>query len=140
MKKVQIKNGRVYCGLPNKLTTFPDNMIVVDAPDWVHLDYEFDPSKEGDARFILPRAQEGWELDENTGTFWNPEETRKEERRSKYEVFDVETLTLLRKIALDIDVEKSKKRLKEIYDYTESVHDTKKQTKYPLEVKYPEVV
>lgn len=49
---------------------FPATDLFVEAPDFVHEGWGYDPEQEGDARFIQPAPPEGWLYDAGTGTFY----------------------------------------------------------------------
>ena len=77
MKLFQILNDRCYYHLPG--VAFPDtevyyapNIEFAEAPDYVFEGWGYDGNAEGDARFIKPIAPEGFEYDENSGTFYDP--------------------------------------------------------------------
>ena len=52
---------------------YPPDVLFVEAPDYVFEGWGFDPTKEGDERFIKPTPPEGWFYDEATGTFYSQE-------------------------------------------------------------------
>ena len=77
MKLFQILNGRCYYHLTNMIlpdTTiyYAPNIEFVEAPDYVFEGWGYDENAEGDDRFIRPIAPEGFEYDENSGTFYDP--------------------------------------------------------------------
>lgn len=49
---------------------FHPDFVFVDAPDYVFEGWGYDPTAEGDARFIKPTPPEGWLYDDGTGTFY----------------------------------------------------------------------
>jgi len=49
---------------------FPEDLVFVDAPDFVSEGWGYDSSADCDARFIRPSAPEGWLYDDVTGTFY----------------------------------------------------------------------
>ena len=49
---------------------FPPSDLFVEAPDYVFEGWGYDEALEGDARFLQPKAPEGWLYDEKTGTFY----------------------------------------------------------------------
>ena len=66
----------------NAAGRFPDDVIFVDAPDFVREGWGYDASADGDERFIRPEVPEGWLYDDMTGTFYpeggiNPSELAK---------------------------------------------------------------
>jgi hypothetical protein len=115
------------------------HVLLLDAPINIHFDYAFNPSLDGDARFIIPTAPEGWELDEGSGTFRNLYQEREQERMALYTRLDGETVNLLRKLNLGLEKNNDVKlRLKELHDYHEAVRSTQGQKDYPHFVQYPE--
>ena len=84
MKIFQILGGScwwdatsVVHSLDEAAEMFAQDMVFVEAPDYVHEQWGFDESAEGDARFIRPQTPEGYTYDEGTGTF-SPIDTRTE--------------------------------------------------------------
>lgn len=55
---------------------YSDNIVFVDAPDYVFEGWGYDGSKKGKDRFIKPIPPEGWSYDEEKGIFYptHPEE------------------------------------------------------------------
>ena len=49
---------------------FPQDVLFVEAPDYVFEGWGYDSTKEGDERFIKPTPPEGWLYDDATGTFY----------------------------------------------------------------------
>jgi len=81
MKVFQIVDNICYNDVshkfPNLASTvgrFTPETVFAEAPDYVFQDWGFDPTKEGDERFIKPTPPEGWLYDDETGTFY-PEGT-----------------------------------------------------------------
>ena len=79
MKFFQILGGichwdasNVVSSLEEAAKRFAPDIVIVEAPDNVHAGWGYDASLEGDARFIRPTPPEGWEYDEDTGTFYRP--------------------------------------------------------------------
>ena len=77
MKVFQLFNGTIHWETPYKSIEetkgrYPTDVIFVEAPDYVFESWDFDGTKEGDARFIKPTAPEGWVYDESNGTFYDP--------------------------------------------------------------------
>ncbi len=77
MKVFQIVDNIVYNDASKQFPTvastvgrFPPSDIFVEAPDNVFEGWGFDPTKEGDERFIQPTPPDGWLYDEATGTFY----------------------------------------------------------------------
>ena len=54
----------------NAVGRFSEDVIFVDAPDYVCEGWGYDALAEGDERFIRPTAPEGWLYDDVTGTFY----------------------------------------------------------------------
>lgn len=54
---------------------FPPSDLFVEAPDNVFEGWGYDPTAEGDERFIQPTPPEGWLYDPETGTFYPEGET-----------------------------------------------------------------
>ena len=52
---------------------YPPDVLFVEAPDKVHEGWGYDETQAGDARFIQPTPPEGWQYDEDTGTFYQGE-------------------------------------------------------------------
>lgn len=75
MSKIfQIVNG--FChwltpfqSLDETIGKYPDDCLFVEAPDYVNEQWAYDPTKEGDERFVKPIPPEGWIYDDETGTF-----------------------------------------------------------------------
>lgn len=57
---------------------FASDIVFAEAPDYVREGWGYDPSAEGDARFIRPTPPAGWEYDDATGTFYRPEDLENE--------------------------------------------------------------
>lgn len=72
---------------------YADNIIFVEAPDYVFEGWGYDPDETGDARFIKPTPPEGWLYDDETGTFY-PEDELPPSEQPTYE----ELLTMYRAI------------------------------------------
>ena len=74
MKIFQIVNGFCHWLTPfqslAETMNFPPDCLFVEAPDYVTEQWGFDETKEGDERFIRPVPPEGWEYDDETGTFY----------------------------------------------------------------------
>lgn len=82
MKIFQILGGLCHWDASNVLSSldeaaerFAPDMVFVEAPDNVREGWGYDPLADGDDRFIRPTAPEGWEYDDETGTFYVPGET-----------------------------------------------------------------
>lgn len=85
MKIFQIVDGFCHWDASNVISSldearerFAPDIVFVEAPDNVREGWGFDASLEGDARFIRPTPPEGWEYDDETGTFYVPGETEEE--------------------------------------------------------------
>lgn len=96
MKIFQVRNGfcwwdatHVVHSLDEASEMFAPDIVFVEAPDYVHEQWVFDESAEGDARFIQPEAPKGYTYDLKTGTF-SPIE-----RRTEAEVLQ-DTITKMR--------------------------------------------
>ena len=77
MKVFQIIDGfchwdatEIFGKAGNAAEMFPEDVIFVDAPDFVSEGWGYDASADGDERFIRPEAPEGWLYDDVTGTFY----------------------------------------------------------------------
>lgn len=78
MKIFQIVDDIVYYDMTHLYSSvtvarskYPSTVQIVEAPDYVFEGWGFNPNENGDERFIKPTAPEGWEYDENTGTFYD---------------------------------------------------------------------
>jgi len=145
IRVVQILNSRIHLIFPDgqyknaaqARKFYHKSIQLEDAPLWVQIDYPYDGSKSGDDRYTRPTVPEGWRLDEESGTLYNPSVTRESERTAIYAELDGESINLIRKITLGIDTAASKKRLQEIHDYHEAVRKTQDAKGYPDYVEYP---
>lgn len=79
MKIFQIANNIVHYDMTHLYSSvevarskYPATTQIVEAPDYVFEGWGFNPNENGDDRFIKPTPPEGWEYDETTGTFYNP--------------------------------------------------------------------
>lgn len=76
MKIFQTKNGFCFKDITALRGKFDllniESLHAVEAPDYVFEGWGYNETAEGDARFIGPKAPEGWEYDEETGTFFQP--------------------------------------------------------------------
>ncbi len=77
MKVFQIRNNICYNDATRQFPTvaatvgrFPPAVLFVEAPDNVFEGWGYDPTAEGDARFIQPTPPDGWLYDAETGTFY----------------------------------------------------------------------
>lgn len=116
---------------------FAPNIEIAEAPDYVFIGWTYDPTKEGDARFIQPTVQEGWVYDVATGTVYDPEELRLDERKNLHAETTNDTLMALRKIREGDKSYDWEGWLKALDDYNLAIEETKNQPDYPLAVKYP---
>lgn len=76
MKIMQIENGFVHWDATKDVpdldwaaSHYASNIVFVEAPDYVFEGWSYDKTKEGDERFVIPEAPEGWHYDIETGTF-----------------------------------------------------------------------
>ena len=79
MKIFQILGGfchwdasNVVSSLDEAAERFAPDIVFVEAPDNVREGWGFDETLDGDARFLRPVPPEGWEYDDDTGTFYDP--------------------------------------------------------------------
>lgn len=145
MKVMQIFNSEVYCDLTSR---YPDaktarqfyapNIQIEDVPDYVFPGWTYDASKEGDERFIKPTPPEGWEYDDDTGTFWNPEQLRLTERTQKHAETTNDTMEAYRKLRANDQTIDWQVWLDTLDAYNVEIEKTKEQETYPLKVTYPE--
>lgn len=117
---------------------FAPNIEIAEAPDHVFVGWTYDPSKKGDARFIRPDVQDGWVYDVETGTVYDPEVLRSEERTALHAATTNDTMQALRKIregdtSIDWD-----SWLAALDAYNLAIEDTRHQEGYPNKVVYPE--
>ena len=77
MKIFQIVNNICYYDatpvhptLESTIDRYPPDVLFVEAPDIVREGWGYDPTETGDARFIRPTPPEGWQYDDETGTFY----------------------------------------------------------------------
>ena len=77
MKIFQIVNNICYYDatpvhptLESTVDRYPPDVLFVEAPDIVREGWGYDPTETGDARFIRPTPPEGWQYDDETGTFY----------------------------------------------------------------------
>lgn len=145
MKIFEILNGVVHYEMTHLYNSaeearqfYAPNIEIVEAPDYVFMGWTFDPSKEGDERFIQPVPGDGLAYNPDTGEIFNPQETRFYERSNLHAATTNDTLQALRKIRegdTSIDWESW---LKVLDDYNVAIEDTKNQKDYPLKVIYPD--
>lgn len=84
MKIFQIVDGFCWWDATDTVRTvdhareiFPPDCVFVEAPNSVREGWAYDEHAEGDERFIRPEAPEGYEYDEETGTFYPAGEAAK---------------------------------------------------------------
>ena len=77
MKIFQIVDGFCYWdatksvqSLSNTIGRYPSDVLFVEAPNYVFEGWGYDDTKEGNERFVMPDAPEGWLYDHKTGTFY----------------------------------------------------------------------
>lgn len=77
MKIMQIAGRFCHWDATKKVPTlaaaarlYAADMVFVEAPDCVFPGWGYDPTKEGDARFIKPTPPAGWLYDEAAGTMY----------------------------------------------------------------------
>ena len=82
MRYFQILGGICYWDASNVISSleeaaerFAPDIVIGEAPDYVREGWGYDPSREGDERFLRPVPPEGWVYDEDTGTFYDPDYT-----------------------------------------------------------------
>ena len=144
MKVFQIKDGHLYrClekykSLEEARKIIAPNIELVEAPDYVFSTWGYDPGKEGDDRFIRPEAGPEWEYDDETGTFWNPEEQREAERKHLHSATTDDTLEAYRKLRQGDKTIDWQAWLDALDAYNVAIEETKNQEGYPLKVEYPE--
>lgn len=90
-KIFQVVNGFCFCNYTMKYKSveeakkhYAPDIQFVEAPDFVFENWGYNPKAKGDARFIKPTPPEGWEYDENTGTFYQ-KLTPSQKREKAYE-------------------------------------------------------
>lgn len=145
MKIMQILDSEVYCDLtplyPNIQTArqcYSSEIQIEETPDYVFPGWGYNASKEGDERFIKPVPSEGWEYDDDTGTFWNPEQTRMAERTQKHAETTNDTMEAYRKLRSGSQEIDWQAWLDTLDEYNVEIEKTQLQEGYPLKVTYPE--
>ena len=75
MKVFQLFNGFLHWDATNTVKSleraaemFSADMEFVETPDYVFEGWGYDPSQDGDARFLKPEPPRGWLYDDATGT------------------------------------------------------------------------
>ena len=143
MKIYDIENGhthheyRQFSSLKEAYEVYPETLELVEAPDWVLPGYGYDPTAEGDARFIRPELSEGWEYDSN-GYPWNPTAQREAERKRLHEATTNDTLEALRKIRAGDTTIDWQSWLDALDEYNRAITATQDQDGYPSDVTYPD--
>ena len=117
---------------------FAPSIEIAEAPNHVFVGWTYDPTKKGDARFVQPAVQEGWVYDSATGTVYNPEDMRSDERRNLHAETTNDTLQALRKIREGDTTIDWEAWLRALDDYNVAIEETRNQPGYPLKVEYPE--
>lgn len=84
MKYIQVIDSIFYADLTGSapkewLFEIPD-IELIETPDYVFPGWGYDPTKEGDERFIKPTPPKGWLYDDATGTFYEKNSTKPSER------------------------------------------------------------
>ena len=81
MKVFQIHKGFCYYDATSRYRSaaeaskhYTPDILFVDAPDYVFQGWGYNPTAEGDARFIQPTPPDGWKYDPETGTFYRENE------------------------------------------------------------------
>ena len=145
MKVVQIHNGQVYHDLSYKYSSaveaskfYSSEILIVDAPNYVFPGWGYNPSLDGDNKFIKPTVPEDMKYDEQTGTVWNPLEYRRSERISKHAETSNDTLEALRKLREGDQSYDWQAWLDKLDAYNKAIEDTQLQETYPDKVVYPE--
>ena len=93
---------RLYSSAAAARKKYPPSLLIVEAPDYVFEGWGYDPSQEGDARFLPPIPPEGWLYDENTGTFYQDGEVPPSLRPSEEEQLraDIDYLAIMMGVSL----------------------------------------
>ena len=60
----------VHPTIESTVGKYPADVQFVEAPDYVREGWGYDPDQTGDDRFVRPTAPEGWNYDDETGTFY----------------------------------------------------------------------
>ena len=145
MKVVQIFRGQIHRDLSDMYSSAEEGMkhyspdiMLVNAPDYVFPGWGYNSSMEGDARFVKPAVPEGMEYDMETGTVWDPELLRSDERRARHAETTNDTLEAYRKLRQGDKTIDWQAWLDELDAYNVAIEETKNQEGYPLKVTYPE--
>ena len=144
MKLFQIRHGQTFHEftefetLEDARAHFAPNIQIEEAPDYVFPGWRFDPSKEGDARFLQPVPGEGQAYNPETGEIWIPEEVRILERTRLHEATTNDTMEAYRKLRQGDKTIDWQAWLDELDAYNVAIEKTKTQESYPLKVTYPD--
>lgn len=60
----------MYSDLDTARHDYSNELLFVEAPDYVFEGWGYNPDEVGDARFIKPTPPEGWLYDDETGSFY----------------------------------------------------------------------
>lgn len=65
----------LYKSVKEAKNYYASDIVIIESPDYVFESWGYDDTKKGNERFIKPTPPEGWEYDDETGTFYplNPE-------------------------------------------------------------------
>lgn len=144
MKIMEILDNRChheyteFSSMEEARLAYPEGTIdLVEAPDNVWEGYGYDPSQEGDARFIRPPLNEGWDYDDQ-GHPYDVLETRAFERRMYHESTTNDTMEALRKIREGDQSHDWNAWLDLLDQYNADVSATVNQSSYPNKVVYPD--
>ena len=76
---------RTHRDLKSTEGKYPPDILFVEAPNYVREGWGYDETKEGDERFIMPVAPDGWSYDLETGTFYKDGELKASQRERAYQ-------------------------------------------------------
>lgn len=145
MKVMQIKNGLIYQDVSSlyesaiEASKYYDNTIeFIDTPNYVFPGWGYNPSLEGDNRFIKPSVPDGMIYDDETGTVFNLTQMRHDERVTKHAETSNDTLQALRKLREGDQSYDWQTWLDKLDAYNKAIEDTQLQETYPNKVMYPE--
>lgn len=106
MKIFQITGGFCHWDATEVVPTLADtagrfapDMQFAEAPDYVFEGWGYDPTLEGDARFIQPEVPDGWLYDPLTGTFYPEDGTKPSELKKSPEALARENMELKKTVA-----------------------------------------
>lgn len=63
--------SKQFPSLESTIGHFPPSVLFAEAPDYVFEGWGYDETAIGEERFLKPSAPEGFEYDEQTGTFYS---------------------------------------------------------------------